>query len=257
MTRTMPLGIAAIRSPRSFARISEWSELKSRERSTSTTGLWRLTKTSAPRGEEVDGGRGAGRVGDRHLVAVVDRHAEQRRRAGTGRAVGLHDGLHACGGLVQLADLRPGPGGHGPRGGGSADGLYAGLRLLMALHREDVDLATGVIQVERGWDECEGEEPPTLHECRHGYAALMIGPASISRRCRPREHRDHARPVRAPAARRRGRGSRATRRIPRPPGRRERDRQRGCRATKRTERHFSGPLTLKSVLATLRVWLYT
>ena len=112
-----------------------------------------------------------------------------------------------------------------------ATALYAGLRRgeLMALHREDVDLATGVIRVERGWDQSEGEiapkskqgrrkvpipavlrdrlveylmrragrgpdlrrgprqlrprprrrrgrrvEPPTLHECRHGYASLMI-----------------------------------------------------------------------------------
>jgi integrase len=113
-----------------------------------------------------------------------------------------------------------------------ATALYAGLRRgeLMGLHREEVDLATGVIRVERGWDQCEGEvppkskqgqrkvpipatlrdrldaylsdgcpesgrifigardayergrkaaeaagvEPPTLHECRHGYAALMI-----------------------------------------------------------------------------------
>jgi len=112
-----------------------------------------------------------------------------------------------------------------------ATALYAGLRRgeLMALRRDDVDLATGVIRVERGWDDCEGEvppkskhgrrkvpipaalrdrlaeylidgpeagrifvgvrdaydrgraaaeaagfEPPTLHECRHGYAALMI-----------------------------------------------------------------------------------
>jgi hypothetical protein len=30
----------------------------------------------------------------------------------------------------------------------------------MALHREDVDLATGVIHVERGWDQYEGEVPP-------------------------------------------------------------------------------------------------
>jgi integrase len=112
-----------------------------------------------------------------------------------------------------------------------ATALYAGLRRgeLMGLHREEIDLATGVIRVERGWDQCEGEvapkskqgrrkvpipailrdrlteylmdgpesgrifvgardaydrgraaaqaagvEPPTLHECRHGYAALMI-----------------------------------------------------------------------------------
>ena len=100
---------------------------------------------------------------------------------------------------------------------------------LTALYREDVDLATGVIRVERGWDQQDGEiapkskqgrrkvpvpavlrdhldaylpnapatgrifvgirasyergraaaerarvEPPTLHECRHGYASLMI-----------------------------------------------------------------------------------
>jgi integrase len=107
----------------------------------------------------------------------------------------------------------------------------AGLRRgeITALHREDVDLATGVIRVERGWDQVEGEvapkarqgrrkvpipavlrdhlgaylpdapasgrifvgvrdsydrgrnavdgaevEQPTLHECRHGYASLMI-----------------------------------------------------------------------------------
>ena len=113
-----------------------------------------------------------------------------------------------------------------------ATALYAGLRRgeLTALHREDVDLATGLIRVERGWDEGEGEvapkskqgrrkvpipavlrdrlaeylidgpasgrifvgvrgsydrgrdaaeaaavERPTMHECRHGYAALMIG----------------------------------------------------------------------------------
>jgi integrase len=112
-----------------------------------------------------------------------------------------------------------------------ATALYAGLRRgeLHALHREDVDLATGVIRVERGWDHCVGEvppkskqgrrkvpipaalrdrlveylidgpdsgrvfiglsdsydrgraaarragvAPPTLHECRHGYASLMI-----------------------------------------------------------------------------------
>jgi integrase len=111
------------------------------------------------------------------------------------------------------------------------DAVYAGLRRgeLQALRRDDVDLASGVIRVERGWDDCEGEvapkskqgrrkvpipaalrdrlveylmdpptsdrifagtrgsyergrnaaqlvgvEQPTLHECRHGYAALMI-----------------------------------------------------------------------------------
>jgi integrase len=114
-----------------------------------------------------------------------------------------------------------------------ATALYAGLRRgeLAGLHAADIDLATGVIRVERGYDEAEGEEvapkskqgrrkvpipavlrdhldefltsapasgrvfhpdvrqsydngrraaeqagvePPTLHECRHGYASLMI-----------------------------------------------------------------------------------
>jgi integrase len=105
--------------------------------------------------------------------------------------------------------------------------LYAGLRRgeLAALHAADVDLATGVLRVERGWDQVVGEiapksrqgrrkvpipavlrdrldeflldapatgrvfvnlresydrgrraadDAPTLHECRHGYASLMI-----------------------------------------------------------------------------------
>jgi integrase len=111
-----------------------------------------------------------------------------------------------------------------------ATAIYAGLRRgeLRALRREDVDLATGVIHVRRGWDGVEGEiapksaqgrrrvpipaalrdrlaehlidvpegriftgsrqsyergreaaeaagvDPPTLHECRHGYASVMI-----------------------------------------------------------------------------------
>jgi len=40
-----------------------------------------------------------------------------------------------------------------------ATAMYAGLRRgeLMALRGEDVDLATGVIHVLRGWDKCEGE----------------------------------------------------------------------------------------------------
>jgi integrase len=71
-----------------------------------------------------------------------------------------------------------------------ATALYAGLRRgeLMALHREDVDLAYLIagprggrifIGVRDGYDrgrqaaENAGVEPPTLHECRHGYAALM------------------------------------------------------------------------------------
>ena len=49
-----------------------------------------------------------------------------------------------------------------------ATALYAGLRRgeLQALHREDVDLATGVIRVERGWDQCEGEVPPKSKQGR-------------------------------------------------------------------------------------------
>jgi integrase len=112
-----------------------------------------------------------------------------------------------------------------------ATAIYAGLRRgeLLALRREDIDLAAGVIHVRRGWDQEVGEvkprsaqgrrkvpipaalrdrlveyimerpaegrifvglrecymrgraaaaaakvEEPTLHECRHGYASVMI-----------------------------------------------------------------------------------
>ncbi len=49
-----------------------------------------------------------------------------------------------------------------------ATALYAGLRRgeLQALHREDVDLASGLIRVERGWDDCEGEVPPKSKQGR-------------------------------------------------------------------------------------------
>src|SRR3954447_14904049 len=106
-----------IRSPRSLARISDWSLLNRRERSTSTTGLWRLTLDERALGDEVDGGRGAWRVRDAHLVAEVDRDAEQGGRRGAGGPSGLHDGLDRRGALVELADLRAGAGGHEPRRG--------------------------------------------------------------------------------------------------------------------------------------------
>lgn len=46
--------------------------------------------------------------------------------------------------------------------------LYAGLRRgeLAALHAADVDLATGVIRVERGWDQVEGEIAPKSKQGR-------------------------------------------------------------------------------------------
>jgi integrase len=46
--------------------------------------------------------------------------------------------------------------------------LYAGLRRgeMTALRREDVDLATGVIRVERGWDPQEGEVAPKSRQGR-------------------------------------------------------------------------------------------
>ena len=49
-----------------------------------------------------------------------------------------------------------------------ATALYAGLRRgeLAALHRADVDLATGVIRVERGWDQVEGEIAPKSRQGR-------------------------------------------------------------------------------------------
>ena len=43
-------------------------------------------------------------------------------------------------------------------------GLRRGER--RALHRKDVDLAGGVIRVERGWDDCEGEVPPKSKQGR-------------------------------------------------------------------------------------------
>jgi integrase len=48
------------------------------------------------------------------------------------------------------------------------DALYAGLRRgeLTALHREDLDLATGVIRVVRGWDQEEGEIAPKSKQGR-------------------------------------------------------------------------------------------
>src|SRR5215207_582528 len=49
-----------------------------------------------------------------------------------------------------------------------ATAFYAGLRRgeLMGLHREEVDLATGLIRVERGWDQCEGEIAPKSKQGR-------------------------------------------------------------------------------------------
>ena len=43
-----------------------------------------------------------------------------------------------------------------------ATALYGGLRVgeLQALHVEDVDLAAGLIHVQRGWDQYEGEQLP-------------------------------------------------------------------------------------------------
>ena len=43
-----------------------------------------------------------------------------------------------------------------------ATALYGGLRVgeLQALHVEDVDLAAGLIHVQRGWDQYEGEQRP-------------------------------------------------------------------------------------------------
>lgn len=55
--------------------------------------------------------------------------------------------------------------------------LYAGLRCgeLQALHREEVDLVTGIIRVERGWDASEGEVAP---KSSHGRRKVPI-PAAL------------------------------------------------------------------------------
>ena len=49
-----------------------------------------------------------------------------------------------------------------------ATALYAGLRRgeLIGLRREDIDLAVGVIRIERGWDMVEGEIPPKSRQGR-------------------------------------------------------------------------------------------
>jgi integrase len=46
--------------------------------------------------------------------------------------------------------------------------FYTGMRLgeLIALRREDVDLATGIVHVRRGWDECGGEIAPKSRKGR-------------------------------------------------------------------------------------------
>jgi integrase len=51
--------------------------------------------------------------------------------------------------------------------------FYAGLRLgeLRGLRREDVDLASGVIRVERSWDPCEGPVEP---KSRAGRRAVPV-----------------------------------------------------------------------------------
>ena len=160
-----------------------------------------------------------------------------------------------------------------------ATAFYAGLRQgeLRALRVADVDLATGVIRVERGWDRVEGAielkshsgrrrvpivgalrnhlldhlartgregddlifgrttadpfaanrlqrhadlawraaklERITPHECRHSYAALMIGagvnPKALQDVYGARLDHRHARHVRAPLPRLRSRGGEA------------------------------------------------
>jgi integrase len=102
-----------------------------------------------------------------------------------------------------------------------ATALYAGLRRgeLQALHREDVDLARGVIRVERGWDQCEGEVPPKSKQGRRRVPIPALRDRLLDYRLRgtdgrrrreregavhvhgTRQHKDHARPVRPPVAR--------------------------------------------------------
>jgi integrase len=57
-----------------------------------------------------------------------------------------------------------------------ATAMFAGLRRgeLMALRVEDVDLATGVIRVERGWDPVDGVIPLKSHAGRRRVPVASI-----------------------------------------------------------------------------------
>jgi integrase len=58
--------------------------------------------------------------------------------------------------------------------------MYAGLRLgeLQALHGEDVDLESRVIEVRRGWDQYEGEQTPKSRAGERGRGAVRRLPRS-------------------------------------------------------------------------------
>lgn len=57
-----------------------------------------------------------------------------------------------------------------------ATAFYAGLRRgeLIGLRRSDLDLATGVIHVRRGWDTVEGEIAPNSRQGRRGVPVAAI-----------------------------------------------------------------------------------
>ena len=57
-----------------------------------------------------------------------------------------------------------------------ATAIYAGLRRgeLIGLRREDVDLATGVLRVRRGWDMLDGEIAPKSRQGRRNVAIAAI-----------------------------------------------------------------------------------
>jgi integrase len=65
-----------------------------------------------------------------------------------------------------------------------ATAFYAGLRRgeLVALRWEDVDLATGLIRVQRGWDAVEGEVAPKGRRGKRKVPIPAIGSVAPVRR---------------------------------------------------------------------------
>ena len=85
--------------------------------------------------------------------------------------------------------------------------MFAGE--LGALRHENVDLEAGMIRVERSCDRRDGFIDP---KSRAGRRAVPI--VAALRLSRPKLDPDHARSLRPPDARQRGRGRRARRRLP-------------------------------------------
>ena len=124
---------------------------------------------------------GAGRGHDHHGDHAAARDLQTRPPAGRGQAgpitgVSLPSVLRRQERFATTAQVEALIG----RLGGVKDralwatAIYAGLRRgeLRALRREDVDLATGVIHLRRGWDAVEGEVAPKSAQGAAGCRSL-------------------------------------------------------------------------------------